>query len=125
MSYDNFFGSFFDRVGDHEHEEMRCPNCGLEFRSFKKTGLLGCSVCYEYFAEYLVPSIKRVQGGLVHVGKFPKHAAIEMPNKRKLETLKRRLQEEIAKENFEEAAGIRDEINQLRREMKKEGETNA
>lgn len=42
MSYDNFFGSFFDRVGDHEHEEMRCPNCGLEFRSFKKTGLLGC-----------------------------------------------------------------------------------
>lgn len=66
-----------------------------------------------------------MQGGLVHVGKFPKHATIEMTNKRRLETLKRRLQEEIAKENFEGAAGIRDEINQLRREMKKEGETNA
>lgn len=125
MSYDNFFGSFFDRIGENGHEEMRCPNCGLEYASFKKTGLLGCSQCYEYFSEFLVPSIKRVQGGLTHVGKYPKFASVEVTGKRKIEVLKRKLQEEIATEKFEEAAATRDEINQLRKALRKEGEGDA
>ncbi len=30
-----------------------CPNCGYDFNTFIKTGLLGCSHCYEIFEKDL------------------------------------------------------------------------
>ena len=36
-------------------EGKRCPQCGFTQSEFKKTGRLGCSVCYGTFSEGLEP----------------------------------------------------------------------
>lgn len=117
MSMDSFFGSLFDMVENNNTEVDRCPKCGITFSDFKSTGLLGCSYCYEHFSKSLIPTIKRVQGGLVHIGKIPLNASKEVVSKRKIDELKIRLRELIALEDFEEAAKIRDEIIELRKNL--------
>ena len=117
MSMDSFFGSLFDMVENSNSKVDRCPKCGIAFSDFKSTGLLGCSYCYEHFSKSLIPTIKRVQGGLVHIGKVPANASQEVVSRRRIDELKIKLRELIALENFEEAAKVRDEINQLRKNL--------
>lgn len=121
MSMDSFFGSLFDMAESNRKDVNRCPNCGIAFGDFQRSGLLGCSYCYEHFQKSLIPTIKRVQGGLVHVGKIPKNATVEITSKRKIDELKIKLKELIADELFEDAAVIRDEITALRKSLE-EGE---
>ena len=64
-----------------------------------------------------MPTIKRVQGGLVHIGKIPANASKQVVSKRRIDELKIKLRELIALEDFEEAAKVRDEINQLRKDL--------
>ena len=112
---DSFFGSLFDMVENSNSNVDRCPKCGITFSDFKSTGLLGCSYCYEHFSKSLIPTIKRVQGGLLHTGKIPKNASQEVVSRRKVDELKLRLKELIQEENFEEAAKVRDEIQELKK----------
>ncbi len=72
----------------------------------------------------MIPTIKRVQGGLVHTGKIPKNASQEVVSRRKVDELKLRLKELIQEENFEEAAKVRDEIQELKK-IFEAGEENA
>jgi len=124
MSMDSFFGSLFDMVENSNKEIDRCPKCKISFGDFQRSGLLGCSYCYEHFSKSLNPTIKRVQGGLTHTGKIPKSASQEVVSKRKIDELKLRLKDLITEEKFEEAAVIRDEIQDLRKSLE-EGESDA
>ena len=124
MSMDSFFGSLFDMVENSNKEIDRCPKCKISFGDFQRSGLLGCSYCYEHFSKSLNPTIKRVQGGLTHTGKIPKSASQEVVSKRKIDELKRRLKDLITEEKFEEAAVVRDEIQDLRKSLE-EGESDA
>ncbi|MFH5837316.1 UvrB/UvrC motif-containing protein [Proteiniclasticum sp. C24MP] len=117
MSMDSFFGSLFDMVENSNKEIDRCPKCKISFGDFQRSGLLGCSYCYEHFSKSLNPTIKRVQGGLTHTGKIPKGASQEVVSKRKIDKLKLRLKELITEENFEEAAVVRDEIQELKKSL--------
>lgn len=87
-----------------------CKNCGMSYTEFKKTGLMGCSECYESFKASLIPIIKRVQGNIEHVGKIPKKSGREMMGKRQLLKLREDLNKAITSEEYERAAEIRDEI---------------
>jgi protein arginine kinase activator len=40
--------------------ELKCPNCGFTQADFKKAGRLGCSECYQTFAEGLEGLLKAV-----------------------------------------------------------------
>jgi len=124
MSMDSFFGSLFDMVENSNKEIDRCPKCKISFGDFQRSGLLGCSYCYEHFSKSLNPTIKRVQGGLTHTGKIPKSASQEVVSKRKIDELKLRLKDLITEEKFEEAAVVRDEIQELRKSLE-EGESDA
>ncbi|NCC78984.1 MAG: hypothetical protein EOM07_05200 [Clostridia bacterium] len=124
MSMDSFFGSLFDMVENSNKEIDRCPKCKISFGDFQRSGLLGCSYCYEHFSKSLNPTIKRVQGGLTHTGKIPKSASQEVVSKRKIDELKLRLKDLITEEKFEEAAVVRDEIQDLRKSLE-EGESDA
>ncbi|MBO1264824.1 UvrB/UvrC motif-containing protein [Proteiniclasticum sp. SCR006] len=121
---DSFFGSLFDMVENSNKEIDRCPKCKISFGDFQRSGLLGCSYCYEHFSKSLNPTIKRVQGGLTHTGKIPKSASQEVVSKRKIDELKLRLKDLITEEKFEEAAVVRDEIQELRKSLE-EGESDA
>ena len=103
MSMDSFFGSLFDMVESSKMEIDRCPKCHITFQDFQRSGLLGCSYCYEHFHKSLTPTIKRVQGGLIHVGKVPKNASAEIVSKRKIDELRIKLKELISEELFEES----------------------
>ena len=94
-------------------EELVCPKCGLTYREFKKIGKLGCDKCYEVFADKLEPIIQQLHGNTTYKGKKPKEKLENMNEDSKLEELKRKLQEKIKSEEYEEAAKIRDMIKEI------------
>lgn len=116
-----------DLGGSAQQKDMgglKCSFCNLTYDNFRKSGRLGCSHCYESFRKYLVPLLKKIHGSSQHLGKMPKKssnkvifpkatAVVSKEQRPEIEVLKFKLQEEIKKENFEEAAKIRDKIRQL------------
>lgn len=93
--------------------DVTCKNCGTSYREFKKTGLVGCSECYNNFSNILQPIIKRVQANLEHTGKIPDRTGKNIIERRNLLKLKEDLQKAIALEEYEKAAEIRDKIKDL------------
>lgn len=112
---------FGKHIEGKEASKVKCPSCNLSYDDFKKIGKLGCSNCYNSFARYLTPLLKRIHGSSIHTGKSPRDVAsppragivkkseVKIP-KSDLQDLKARLLEVIKLENFEEAAILRDKI---------------
>lgn len=95
----------------------RCASCGLRWAEFKKTGFLGCPSCYDSFAEPLKSLLKEMQGAAKHAGKASPNAARSMDAKRRADesaALKRRLDEALRRENYEDAAKLRDQLKKLK-----------
>ncbi|MFH1691221.1 MAG: UvrB/UvrC motif-containing protein [Candidatus Omnitrophota bacterium] len=96
----------------------QCKHCGLNYEDFRKIGRLGCSECYEAFAKYLGPLLKRIHGANQHVGKLPVLRQDGVFSKGPKESLidivslKDRLQQAILSEEFELAAQLRDAIKE-------------
>ncbi len=103
---------------------IKCPNCGLSFKDFKKIGRLGCSECYTSFRRYLGPLLKRIHGANKHIGKSPSKTTGDLKERIGLEGLRNKLQEAIEAEQFEEAAKIRDQIKELETKPKTGPQTN-
>jgi protein arginine kinase activator len=91
----------------------QCPVCGFTQADFKKTGRLGCSECYQTFAEGLATLIKAMHKGVKHTGKVPARLYRDLARSGRLEELRRSLDEAVSKEDYESAAVLRDEIRQL------------
>ena len=93
--------------------EIKCSRCGFTQADFKKTGRLGCSVCYVTFSEGLGSLLKAMHKGTEHVGKRPQRAArdIELDDRRR--ALTRDLEKAVAEENYENAAALRDQLKRL------------
>ncbi len=88
-----------------------CPHCGLTFAQFKKTGQLGCSVCYDHFWEILSPWLRQFH----HLDQHDK-ALTNFRHQQQLPEgtrLKAALADAIARERYEEAATIRDQLRKL------------
>ncbi len=100
---------------------LTCSNCGTTYEEFVQTGRFGCAQCYRSFHEQLGKTLKSIQGSEIHTGKRPK-GFITATSDRVLkdipetEKLSLRLQEAIEKEEFEEAARLRDLIKQMKKE---------
>lgn len=95
--------------------DVACSDCGFTQADFKKTGRLGCAKCYEVFADGLEQLLKGMHRGTQHKGKVPPalRRAVEAENH--LSRLEADLKLAIAKEDFERAATLRDEIKQARK----------
>jgi len=89
---------------------LRCERCGLGQAEFKKTGRLGCSDCYDIFGEMLDGVLKGMHKGIRHRGKVPASAVKTEGPKDLLERLSVEMQAAIAREDFEQAARLRDQI---------------
>jgi protein arginine kinase activator len=85
-----------------------CPHCGLRFMEFRVGGRLGCPADYENFEPALLPLLRRAQGATRHVGKIS--ARGHRPGERL--KLRSALREAIAREDYEEAARLRDRLRQ-------------
>lgn len=95
-----------------ESDSRACPTCGMRFADFKKVSRLGCQNCYAAFAEELEPLLQGMQKGDRHIGKKPSQHAPTVNMPASLSLLKKQLEDAVASENYEEAAKIRDQIQQ-------------
>jgi len=96
-------------------EQEKCPGCGRTFAQIQQAGKMGCGQCYEKFEAQIELLLRQIQGGGVHVGKVPLRCAASLKNKRETERLRNKLQELVQREEFEEAAKVRDQIRELER----------
>ena len=112
------FGDGGMRRASDNFASERCPKCGTTWDRLRQDGRAGCSHCYVAFATQLAQVMERVQRASQHAGKAPR--AMEKRQRRllhlrarrdhRLEMLHRRLKESVARENYEEAARLRDKI---------------
>jgi len=100
-------------IDNSQVNEIVCPNCGLTYDDFKKSGKLGCADCYVAFKIVLQPRIKSLQAGVKHIGKIPSMKGEELVRRRRLKDLKAEMQRLIVTEEYEKAAFVRDEIKKI------------
>lgn len=90
--------------------QLVCSNCGLETADFRRTGRLGCSACFQVFADVVRPVLEDMHVGTEHKGKVPEVALTRQNSQAKLQTLRDSLARAIAEEAYEDAATFRDQI---------------
>ena len=112
---------------EEESPDRQCSVCGTSWQEYKKNGKLGCAACYEQFGQLLLEDIALSQHGSVHCGKTPPEtveqwqdpAVSERINlRRELERIRKGLDESIRREEFEQAAELRDRIAAIEAELK-------
>ena len=142
LGYDNAFGDFLD-IGSMMSgflgmpmptisalaREAKCPGCGATFSQITKSGRVGCAKCYDTFYDRLLPMIKRIHGNTVHTGKRLRTARLESGKTEtapvqteskaekkptELEQLSEKLAAAIKSQEFEQAAQLRDRINEIK-----------
>jgi protein arginine kinase activator len=94
--------------------EARCSGCGFTQADFKKAGRLGCAQCYTTFAEGLEGLLKSMHKGIKHIGKVPIALRQGRDLNERLKHLQKKLDRAVTAEDFEQAAGLRDEIKAAR-----------
>ena len=90
-----------------------CPGCGFAFDDLKKTGRLGCSQCYQFFRSEIKNNLGGMHVGTSHSGRVPEGMLEAFEHRQRLEQLQQEMNEAISDENYEKAAGLRDQISQL------------
>ncbi|KAF0094184.1 MAG: UvrB/UvrC protein [Puniceicoccaceae bacterium 5H] len=101
-------------------EALKCEECGFTPADFKKTGRFGCPHCYSTFSDLLQPMLRNMHKDVVHRGKTPERARQRVDIKRKLTEREEAMTQAISEENYEKAAEIRDEINELKKQLEAE-----
>ena len=101
---------------------MRCPDCGLTLEMLRKTGKLGCEKCYGVFWKVLQEVLIDMHRGTRHVGRRSKNIIRSGDDSvvnitLRVSQLQKDLDDAVKKERFEDAARLRDEINQLREKL--------
>ncbi len=95
---------------------LACPTCGVSREEFRKTGRLGCPECYKTFMAELTMAIKAMHQSGQHLGKIPTREGVQTRVKSKIARLQKDLEAAIAREDFEKAAKLRDQIKKCREE---------
>jgi protein arginine kinase activator len=91
----------------------RCPDCGFTLEDFRRIRRFGCATCYTTFRDELTSALGGMHKGVHHHGKVPTGLMAQQRITERLEELRTRLEAAVSSENYEEAAGIRDEIRRL------------
>ncbi|MCK8827982.1 UvrB/UvrC motif-containing protein [Natroniella acetigena] len=102
-------------------KQLKCKNCNLSYQEFSHNGRLGCSQCYEYFGDKIDKILRRIHSSSHHTGKIPKRIGENVRIKRKIKNLREEMKQVVAKEEFEKAAVLRDEIKDLEENLDNRG----
>lgn len=98
-----------------DSKNTSCPKCNITMDKINDQSLLGCPEDYDIFNESLNKIIDKCQdGGKVHCGKVPQNKYDETTQNLEMANLKQALDEAIRQERYEDAAQLRDKINQVK-----------
>ncbi len=114
----------------HDTSNVSCRHCGYSFSEYKKSGMLGCPCCYLEMGTHLLPSLKSLYDSEFHTGSTPSHFIEPNGNKNMflapqsgnpemtdetshISELQKKLDAAVSREQYEEAALIRDRIREL------------
>jgi len=109
---------------------LACGNCGTTADEIKMGSSLGCGLCYEVFDELIISDLQS-QGKILqkvnaskktmplHLGRSPGQIA-EVSPAAKLLSLHQALHETLSREDYEQAAWLRDQIKALTDEKRKD-----
>ena len=119
-----------------------CPTCGTSYETFRKTGLVGCADCYEAFGDRMEQIFARVQASSRHTGRKllrtahtdgePSDGDANLPScsddgllrlRLGVQDLRSQLRQAVDKEDYEEAARLRDLIRKTEGEIAAKGES--
>ncbi len=115
--HDDLFGGFFGiPTMKTISTQKKCPGCGSTYTDISTSGKLGCPVCYEIFQDELSRTIASIHGTTTHTGNVPSKHRAKQARAEQLRKLKKDLQDAVAKEDYETAAKLRDEIRQMESE---------
>ncbi len=95
-------------------EAKKCPLCGCDVSHIRRTGKVGCPECYSAFEAYLAPTLRRLHGGAAHRGRVPARLRKIAEEKNELARLEGELKASIDREDYENAAVLRDKIRELK-----------
>lgn len=115
---DELLGSFMSSSNNSPNlktGQQKCTKCGVTFDDIIKTGKVGCDNCYTQFREMLIPSIKKLHTNTKHIGSSPSSATTSSTASSKISMLKSKLEIAIKNQDFEHAAQLRDQINELKK----------
>lgn len=113
----------FDQLDESEEPEIAgvddrvCPNCGITFREFRTQGRLGCPHDYAEFETDLIPLIENIHGETQHCGKLPRRAPDSSRRQHQLIRLRSELKLAVEEEDYETAARLRDEIQEVENQL--------
>lgn len=110
-----FFSGFFAPHQAEVGQDIVCEHCGTSFQRFRETGRFGCAHCYDSFGDRLDPIFRKIQYGNHYSGKAPQAGK----GTNSAATLKRQLEEAVAREDYERAAALKKEIDKLKGGMEK------
>lgn len=116
-----------NETDSHKKEsELCCGRCGTALESVQTGQPLGCAECYVVFGDFIVKELIAADGipsslkqkaqvqklQTLHKGRSPQQAgSFELSSK--LATLHEALNEALKKENYEQAAYLRDQIKSI------------
>jgi len=93
--------------------QQECPRCGMKFIDFRNSHRLGCPQDYEVFRTELMPLLENIHGETRHCGKTPRRYPQTKKTEAELVQLRQRLKRAVDREDYEEAAKLRDQIKTL------------
>jgi len=122
LSIPNLLGGMFGSIYSLQDVQAptrpnKCSNCGMSFKDIRRLGKLGCSECYQVYAQELEASLRRIHGNSQHYGKIPVRGGEKVLIRRQIENLKNQLQEAVREEQYEKAAEIRDSLKEMERKL--------
>lgn len=99
--------------GAKARNHPKCPLCGMNLSDLLSGGRAGCPRCYEVFSDTLSGAISAMHGAQTHIGRVPAAVRVRKERGVRLAALRECLREAVASEQYERAAGLRDEIRAL------------
>ena len=115
-----------DKTEQQEESGKKCFCCGWKWDKWKETGKLGCEECYQTFKKDILDRLSGVQHKNIHTGRSPvtrdsvkplnvflSRSEEDFYLRQELNHWKKSLREAVAREEYGQAAELRDKIRDL------------
>lgn len=112
----------FHSTQNIEEKEVVCKACGCTAKEFLSSGLVGCEHCYTALKGFIEPSVKRMQGKEVHVGKTPAFSDVKTDVKDKIKALRSEVEACIKNRDYKRANECLAELKKLNLSLQEEGD---